>query len=66
MNYKKRYLDTFIINDGLLNEIDLGATIGLNEDETMKIIAKLLQEHKIEYTMHKACNYCLMKKRIAK
>ncbi len=26
MNYKKRYLDAFIKNDGLLNEIDLGAT----------------------------------------
>lgn len=65
MNYKKRYLDAFIKNDGLLNEIDLGATIGLNEDETMKIIAKLLQEHKIEYAIHKACDYRVMKKRIA-
>jgi len=35
---------------GKSNEIDLGRMIGLEEDETLEIIAQLLSEHSIEYT----------------
>lgn len=61
MEKKNRYFKALIQNNGRLNEIDLGENIGIDEDETRKIIAQLLSEHKIEYLENKACNYSLTK-----
>lgn len=62
MDNKYRYLKALTSNNGQFNEIDLGEKIGLNENETNEIIARLLAEHKIEYKINKACNYSLIKK----
>lgn len=61
MENKEKYYNALIENDGRLNEIDLGESIGLNVDETMGIIAQLLSEHKIEHAGNKACNYSTKK-----
>ncbi|WP_286843961.1 MULTISPECIES: hypothetical protein [Sphingobacterium] len=57
MENKDKYYWALIDNDGQLNEIDLGEKIGLNENETNKIIVQLLSEYKIEYTAIRSCNY---------
>lgn len=62
MKNKERYYNALIKNDGLLNEIDLGERIHLEENETREIISQLLSEHKIEYVENRACNYRLVKK----
>ncbi|WP_323756138.1 hypothetical protein [Roseivirga sp.] len=62
MESKEKYYKALIENNGQLNEIDLGETIGRSEKETQQIIAQLLSEHKIEYTENGACNYSIMKR----
>jgi hypothetical protein len=62
MKHKERYYTALIENNGLLNEIDLGEKIYLDESETREIIVQLLSEHKIEYVENRACNYSVMKK----
>lgn len=57
MENKTKYYTAFLENRGQLNEIDLGEEMGLNEDETRKIIVQLLFEHKIEYVENRDCNY---------
>ena len=49
-------------NDGRINEIDLGEIIGLDEEETRKIIVQLLSEYKIEYVENRVCNYSIITK----
>ena len=61
MGNKDRYFKSLGQNNGELNEIDLGEQIGLSMDETQRIIAQLLSEHKIEYTANKSCNYRLIR-----
>jgi len=61
MENKDRYFKALVQNNGQLNEIDLGEKIGLDEDETRKIIVRLLSEHKIEYAKNRSCNYRLNK-----
>lgn len=61
MKNKERYYNALVENNGQLNEIDLGEKIGLNEDQTRKIITRLLSEHKIEYGENRSCNYKLIK-----
>ena len=62
MENKNKYYNAFKENKGQLNEIELGETIGLDENETMKIVSQLLAEHKIEYTENRNCNYSLKKR----
>ncbi|MDR2235212.1 MAG: hypothetical protein LBE92_03730 [Chryseobacterium sp.] len=57
MENKEKYYKVLIDHAGRLNEIDLGEKVGLNENETNKIIAELLSEYKIEYTENSSCNY---------
>lgn len=57
MEIKKTYLQTMMEDNGRLSEIELGESLGLNEDETTKIISRLLDEHKIEFVVNGACNY---------
>lgn len=61
MENKNRFFKALVQNNGQLNEIDLGEKIGLDEDETRKIIVQLLSEHKIEYVENRSCNYRLNK-----
>lgn len=49
MTNKKIYYKALKKNDGRINEIDLGEIIGLDEEETRKIIVQFLSEYKIEY-----------------
>lgn len=62
MKNKEKYYRAIIENDDQLNEIDLGTSVGLNEDETTKIIAQLLSEYKIEYVDNRVCKYSPMKR----
>lgn len=57
MESKDRYFNALIEDNGQINELDLGQKMGLDENETMEIIAQLLSEHKIEYVENNACNY---------
>lgn len=62
MKNKEQYYSLFIENNGRLNEIDLGETMGLSEEETSVIIVHLLSENKIEYIENRNCNYSLKKR----
>ena len=57
MEIKKMYLQKLMEDKGRLSEIELGESLGLNVDETSKIISRLLDEHKIEYVVYGASNY---------
>lgn len=61
MKNKEVYYRTLIENDGKLNEIDLGESIGLSEDETYLIISQLLAENKIEYKSNRNSHYSIKK-----
>lgn len=61
MENENRYFKALVENNGQLNEIDLGAKFGLEEEETREIIIQLLSEHKIEYAENRSCNYRLNK-----
>lgn len=61
MENKDNYFKALKEDNGQLNEIELGEKIGLDENETMRIIARLLVEHKIEYEANRACNYKVFK-----
>lgn len=62
MKNKDRYYLALKENKNQLNEIDLGATIGLDANETRTIIAILLAEHKINYVESSCCHYSAKKK----
>ncbi|WON93540.1 hypothetical protein ACLCDV_13850 [Sphingobacterium sp. Lzh-3] len=57
MENKAKYYQIFVEDKGKQNEVDLGERLGFNEAETMKIIAQLLFENRIEYIMDRCCNY---------
>lgn len=61
MKNKERYYLALSINNGRLNEIGLGETLGFGDDKTMQIITQLLSEHKIEYCENGKCDYGTMK-----
>ena len=62
MENKDRYFDALSKGNGSMNEIDIGEKLGLDDVETHAIIAQLLSEHKIDFTVHGACNYRVSKK----
>ena len=59
MENKDKYFNLLKENNGKLNELDLGESIGLNEDQTQEIITQLLSEHKVDYIVNGACNYSI-------
>ncbi|PWL28441.1 hypothetical protein [uncultured Roseivirga sp.] len=61
MNIKEAYYDLLKANKGCLSEIELGEKLGLDENETQRIISQLLSEYKIEYKTNQACDYSLFK-----
>jgi len=63
MKNKEKYYKAFVENNGQLNEIELGEQLGLQEVETNEIITQLLSEYRIEYAIHRCCNYSLTKGR---
>lgn len=60
MTNKDRYYALFKENEGQMNEIALGETIGLDEAEVLRILSQLLSEYKVEYAPRGASNYSLM------
>ena len=62
MKNKEKYYRALIENNGQLNEIDLGTSVGLSEEETTIIISQLLSEYKIEYVDNRVCKYSPMKR----
>ncbi|AYM99113.1 hypothetical protein [Chryseobacterium sp. 3008163] len=61
MENKERFYKALQKNNGQFNETDLGEMMGIDPDETRKIIVELLSEYKIEYKENKACNYNIIK-----
>lgn len=62
MDNKYKYNETMRIDNGVLDEIDLGEKTGIDEDTTRKIISLLLSEHKIEFVSNGVCNYRIKRK----
>lgn len=58
---KDKFLEVLMKNNGHHSVLDLGAQIGLDENDTMEIVAQLLSEFKIEYTVNGFCDYSLMR-----
>ncbi len=61
MSVKEEFYQAIKRDNGCLNEIELGVTLGLDEDSTRKLISMLLSEYKIEYSTNRACNYKVVK-----
>lgn len=61
MDLKEQYLKAMRINNGILDEIEIGYSLGLDESSTRKIISRLLSEFKIEFVSNGHCNYRIMK-----
>jgi len=57
MNDKEIYLQALKTNQGKTDEITLGEQLGINEENTQKIISQLLTEHKISFELSGLCNY---------
>jgi len=57
MEIKQTYFKAMKEDNGRLSEMELGESLGLNEEETNKIISQLLDEFKIEFIEHGACSY---------
>lgn len=66
MENKKQFLHFLKENKGQHNEIELGEQLGLTEDETQRIIAQLLAEHRLFYEPNGACNYSIHTKKTVK
>lgn len=62
MEMKQLFFQVLCDNQGRLSEIELGESIGLTEDETQKIISRLLDEFRIEFATEDACSYRPLKK----
>ena len=54
---KEKYLMALKSNNGLLDEITLGKTIGFTEDKTNQLIDELVTEGKIEFQSFGLCSY---------
>ncbi|WP_339925034.1 hypothetical protein [uncultured Cyclobacterium sp.] len=61
MKNKAHYFKALKQSKGRINEIDLGEQIGLEEEETRKILVMLLSENKIKYERQGICSYSPMK-----
>jgi hypothetical protein len=61
MNIKEKFFQALKKEKGQFDEIELGESINLDKETTMKIISQLLSEHKIEYELNGACNYAIKK-----
>lgn len=57
MNDKEIYLRALNNNNGKLDELMLGESIGFDDDKTMRIISQLLTEYRIEFEHVGSCSY---------
>ncbi len=63
MDNKEIYFRALMADNGRLDEIELGESLAIDEEETRKIISMLLSEYKIEYAVNGACNYKIFSKK---
>jgi hypothetical protein len=61
MNNKEKYYQAMKTDNGRLDEIQLGETLGFDEAVTRKIISILLSEYKIEFVANGSCGYRVTK-----
>jgi hypothetical protein len=54
---KEKYLAALKANDGKLDEITLGKSIGFTENKTNELIDELVNEGKIEFQSFGLCSY---------
>ncbi|WP_425236465.1 hypothetical protein [Ulvibacterium sp.] len=59
---KLKYYEALKLDNGRLNEIELGEELGIDEDRTRELIAILLSEYKIMYAVNGCCNYSIFSK----
>ena len=59
MQETNTYLNALKTNNGQLDEISLGVTLGFSEEKTKQIINQLLVENKIEFQSFGLCSYRL-------
>jgi hypothetical protein len=57
MDNKEQYFQALKTNKGILDEVSLGETIGLDQDTTMRIISQLLSEYRIDFETVRNCSY---------
>ena len=57
MNDKEKYLLAMRANQGNLDDITLGESLGFDEDTTRRILSKLLLEFKIYFEPCGHCDY---------
>ena len=57
MDNNQKYLNALKANNGQLDEISLGESLGLSEEQTNQIIAELLADNKIEFQSFGLCSY---------
>lgn len=62
MKNKEKFYLALVDNKGKLNEIELGEKLGLDEQETSRIISALLAEHKIRFEEYRHANYVACKR----
>ena len=54
---KDKYLEALKSNNGKLDEITLGESLGFTADATSRIIEELMNEGKIEFQSFGLCSY---------
>lgn len=54
---KEKYLEALKKNEGKIDEIELGESLGFSKEHTDKILESLLSDERIEYNMQGACTY---------
>lgn len=59
---KLKYYEALKLDNGCLDEIELGEQLGIDEARTRELIAILLSEYKIMYASNGYCNYRIFSK----
>jgi polyhydroxyalkanoate synthesis regulator phasin len=60
-NEKQTFLEALKGNNGKLDELSLGTSLGFTEIKTKQIIDELVKEGKIEFQSFGLCSYRTMK-----
>ncbi|WP_299533087.1 hypothetical protein [Ulvibacterium sp.] len=57
-----KYYEALKLDNGRLDEIELGERLGISETRTRELIAILLSEYRIMYASNGYCNYRIFSK----
>ena len=62
MTDKLKYYEALKLDNGRLDEIELGKKLGIDKARTRELIAILLSEYKIMHAVNGCCNYSIFSK----